>query len=303
MHRRFDLKDEQHKGHHDEGDAEPVNRHHAQPVQREAQARHADHACSPAARRADLDDERRHADAHEDENHVRVGDEHEQLFEPAHRDGESARAGGVEHPRPPVNLDLEAVKLREQAVHILGDEVHEPGVERLGRADRAGLRHRLTGDPHRVRAAPLGEAARLGAQVGLGLLAGGARQVLALRADRAAGPDGGLRSHRRGMPGEGDQQACRGSLRAARPDEHHDRHVAVADILDDLEGGIDVAAGGVEHNNHGLRVAGVGLVDAALDVPGEWRHDRAARIEHDDLDAALRAGGGDACQRRECDEG
>ena len=96
MRGRLDLQHEQHERRDDEDQAKPVDRQHAQAVDRQGQARHADEAGHPCPGMCELDLQRQHSDGQQDEHNVGVRHDQQQLLDQAHLHGLGDRAGGLQ---------------------------------------------------------------------------------------------------------------------------------------------------------------------------------------------------------------
>jgi hypothetical protein len=249
-----------------------------------------------------------HADQHQNESHVRIGDDGEQLGPPVrrrHHHVESRRRQAFGFSR---HLHRPSIDLAQKIGHVIGDHVDDMKLERLGRREAYRRAHRLR-RPIRVAAVELGQAADVGHGVvhrlaGLGVrrLGGGARLILApllltflfsrlFRSSagkarrpsqlyRGGGAEVGAGSHGGDRARIGDVGARARRPRAARCHIGGNRHRRGQDGANDGAHGRVEPARRIHAQDNEARVGWPDPAKLTHDVVGNRRTNRTVDLEH-----------------------
>ena len=92
--------------------------------------------------------------------------------------------------------------------------------------------------------------------------------------------DVGGRRHRRHVGGQRDHGARRCAPGALGRDVHHHRNLGVENRLDDVAGGTEQSAGGIQLDDEAFRAGGGCLVDGRLDKPRRPARDGLTHLDH-----------------------
>lgn len=219
------------------------------------------------------------ADRQEEVGQFRVREEPEQLAERAGLVGDDPGVRGPQRLRLPlVQPDPLAVHLREKLLPGGRHQVHHVPVGRLAGGQRGPVPDHLLRELG-VAPAALGDRHRPRRGVVDDLLV---EVLAALPADRRRRADVGPRRHRGDVGGEGDEGTRGRGPPPFRCHVHDDRHLRVEQRLDDVPGGREGPARGVQlHEQRGV-VAGLGRLHRSGELLRHHRRDLAVDGDHQD---------------------
>ncbi len=275
-----EVHDEQNKSHHQEDQAEPIDRQHSHAIGGQGQANHADKTGHPAPGSGDLDQHRHHPQLQQDKDDARVGQDGQQLLDQGIVYRFQLGPGQVEAGLSQQGLDRAAIRLAQQIGHVDGDDVDQPDIQGFLGGYGAGVFDRVFGQLDRLRPARPGQRAHGSFEDILGLGFDGLAQVLALRADRAGGADGGLRGHGGQVAGQGDDSTGATGHGAARGHIDDHRDPAGADGLDHVGHQFDAAAGCIQLKDNRCRRLGLSLPQPAREILFHRRVESATGGQH-----------------------
>ena len=188
------------------------------------------------------------------------------------------------------HFDFTAVDFGEQVFPIIGHEVHDLELHRLGGGDGNALADRLF-HPIGV-AAPLpGQGAARGHHVVDQFFLHGLVDLTHADRDRVGRADVGPGRHGGHVRRHGDEDPGRGGPGAPGIDINDHRNFGVGDGLNDLAHGGFQTAGGVQFNHQGRGVLALRLADALHDEFRQPRVNGAYRRQHEN-----RPGRGRTCR-------
>jgi hypothetical protein len=282
-----DIDEEEGEADRDQGHAGPVDRDRAEPEEAEDQTEHADDAGQDRAGVGELEEDTERADREQQVGDRRIGDQLKESFEEVHLEGVDVRPCSVQgHRFAGIQGDLATIDIVEQGCQVGRHQVDHAELQRLVGGDVDGVAHRILG-PVGIAAAVVGEVADLrhGIVGDLPVHRLVVHRVVATDRDGRGRADVGAGRHRGDVRGVGDVDPGRGRVRTARGDVGDDRDVAFEDAADDVVHRRAEPAGSVDFEHYRAGATILGAVNAAIDVAGHDRGDRA--IDRDDLDGGL----------------